>query len=91
MPKRYSIADARHNLAAIIHELEQTSPIELTRRGEPVAVLLSTDAYRGLLSSARFWEAYTSFRASLTAEELIDVAEIFTDLRERSPGREVAL
>jgi prevent-host-death family protein len=39
MPKTYSIAEARHNLAAIVHEAERQSPVALTRRGEPVAVL----------------------------------------------------
>ena len=38
---KYTIAEARHNLAAIVHELEDKEQIELTRRGEPVAVLLS--------------------------------------------------
>jgi prevent-host-death family protein len=92
MPKRYSIAEARHNLAAIIHELEQAAPIELTRRGEPVAVLLSTDIYRRLLApTAGFWAAYLGFRASLATEDLADLAEPFADLRDRSPGREVSL
>jgi prevent-host-death family protein len=92
MVKRYSIAEARHNLAAIIHELEQAAPIELTRRGEPVAVLLSADTYQRLLvPAAGFWAAYAGFRASLTAEDLADPAEPFADLRDRSPGREAPL
>jgi hypothetical protein len=41
MPKRYSIAQARHDPAAIVHELEQQSTIELTRRGEPVTVCMT--------------------------------------------------
>ncbi|MEW6569314.1 MAG: type II toxin-antitoxin system prevent-host-death family antitoxin, partial [Chloroflexota bacterium] len=41
MTKRYSIAEARQNLAAVVHELERRARIELTRRGKPVAVMLS--------------------------------------------------
>jgi antitoxin Phd len=48
MPKTYSIAEARHNLAAIVHEAERQSPVALTRRGEPVAVLLSIQEYQPL-------------------------------------------
>ncbi len=53
MSKRYTIAEARHNLAAIVHELERRAHIELTRRGEPVAVLLSMREYRRLAGDAR--------------------------------------
>lgn len=90
MHKRYSIAEARHNLAAIVHELADETSIELTRRGEPVAVLLSIDTYRRLLPSTEgFWEAYSAFRASVENDDFTDVSEVFTDVRDRSPGREV--
>ena len=91
MPRRYSIAEARHNLAAIVHEVASTTAIELTRRGEPVAVLLSIDTYRRLLPHAEgFWDAYRTFRSSVTDNDLADAPELFTDLRDRSPGRETA-
>jgi prevent-host-death family protein len=94
MPKRYSIAQARQNFAAIVHELEAQPLIELTRRGEPVAVLLGIAAYRRLQpATADFWSAYEAFRASLSAEDLADPdqADPCTNLRDRSPGREVDL
>jgi prevent-host-death family protein len=91
MPKRYSIAEARHDLAAIVHTLEQEPTIELTRRGEPVAVLLSLDEYRRLVARQRdFWSAYAAFRAQFDLEEG-DTAEPLRDLRDQSPGREPAL
>jgi prevent-host-death family protein len=89
--KRYSIAEARHNLAAIVHQLEHDSPVELTRRGEPVAVLLSTETYRRLLPTTGFWEAYTDFRTNLSADDLVGAPDLFADLRDRSPGREAVL
>ncbi|HKZ84276.1 MAG TPA: type II toxin-antitoxin system prevent-host-death family antitoxin [Anaerolineae bacterium] len=65
MAKRYSIAEARHNLAALVHKLECTTLIELTRRGEPVAVLLSIREYQRLVIEKRgFWQAYESFRST---------------------------
>lgn len=45
MPKSFSIAKARHDLAALVQQLEHQSRIELTRRGKPVAVLLSLGDY----------------------------------------------
>lgn len=92
MPSRYSIADARHNLAAIVHELEHEPVIELTRRGEPVAILLSLGAYRRLCREpGAFWEAYTAFRSLFNVEQLEGITEQFGDVRDPSPGREVNL
>lgn len=92
MSKRYSIAEARHNLAAIVHELDAASPVELTRRGEPVAVLLSTAAYQRLLPAAgRFWAAYSAFRTDVSPDELAEPDDPFADVRDRSTGREVVL
>jgi prevent-host-death family protein len=90
MSKRYSIAEARHNLAAIVHEAERESPVELTRRGEPVAVLLSLQAYQRLLSKeTHFWDAYTTFRSSIDLAQLNIEPSLFEGVRDRSPGREM--
>jgi prevent-host-death family protein len=90
MSKRYSIAEARHNLAAIVHEAERQSPVELTRRGEPVAVLLSVQEYQRLLSKkTRFWDAYTAFRESTELAKLDIEPSIFEGIRDSSPGREM--
>lgn len=92
MSKRYSIAEARHNLAAIVHELDAASPVELTRRGEPVAVLLSTAAYQRLLTTpASFWAAYSAFRTDVSPDELAGQDDPFDDVRDSSTGRQVAL
>jgi antitoxin Phd len=92
MPKTYSIAEARHNLAAIVHEAERQSPVALTRRGEPVAFLLSVQEYQRLLGKeTRFWDAYTSFRNSVDLTQLDIEPRTFHDLRDSTPGREVDL
>jgi prevent-host-death family protein len=92
MSHKYSIAEARHNLAALVHELERKDHIELTRRGEPVAVLLSMRAYQRLASpKADFWDAYQSFRRSHSLEQLNIESDVFEDVRDRSAGRDVNL
>jgi prevent-host-death family protein len=90
MSQTYSIAEARHNLAALVHELEKKERIELTRRGQPVAVLLSMRAYRRLVTpQADFWEVYQAFRRAFHLSKLDIQPEVFDQVRDRSAGREV--
>jgi prevent-host-death family protein len=93
MVKQYSIASARDQLARVVHEAEAGSPIELTRRGRPVAVILALGEYEQLKSSPRtFREAFDAFRSRVDLKGLaIDPAEIWGVARDRSPGREVRL
>jgi antitoxin Phd len=92
MARRYSIAEARQQFAAIVHELEQEPLIELTRRGKSVAVLLSLDAFQRMIPPANsFWDAYTAFCTSVLASDLDDTSDLFHDVRDRSVGREVSL
>jgi prevent-host-death family protein len=90
MAKQYSIAEARHNLASIVYELDNKERIELTRRGAPVAVLLSIKEYRRLsLKRTDFWNAFTAFRDSVALKELKIEPEVLFGARDRSGGREV--
>jgi prevent-host-death family protein len=90
MSKQYSIAAARHDLAAIVHEAETSGPIQFTRRGKNVAVLLAQADYEQLLTNKiDLREAYQQFRASADFEALGIEPAIF-DVRDRSPGREVS-
>jgi len=91
MSRRYSIAEARNNLAAIVHDLERKPCVELTRRGEPVAVLLSMPEYQRLLShKTGFWEAYVTFRNAVDLAQLKIEPGVFEGLRDASPGRELS-
>ncbi len=90
MSRRYSIAEARHDLAALVHELESSDLIELTRRGEPVAVMLSLREYRRLAAGRdKFWDAYRAFCETVDLSRLDIEPEIFE--RDPSPGREARL
>jgi prevent-host-death family protein len=92
MARSYSIAEARHNLAALVHELETKDHIELTRRGEPVAVLLSLRAYERLTApKGNFWEAYEAFRRKHDLASLNIGPEVFEVARDRTVGRPMSL
>jgi prevent-host-death family protein len=88
--KQCSIAQARDHLPGLVRDVERGSTVELTRRGKPVAVLLSVRDYRRLSgSSTSFWEAFDEFRRSTNLEGLGIERSAFEGLRDPSPGREI--
>ena len=90
--KTYSVAEARQNFARLIRSAERGKAIEITRRGEPVAVLLSAAEYLALTGERPlFVEALAGVRERLEVESLGIDDEDFEGLRDESPGREVAL
>lgn len=67
--RQTSIAGARDQLASLVHEVEEGAPVEITRRGRPVAVLLSYHEYQRLLGDGpSFWDAMMAWRASTQSE-----------------------
>jgi prevent-host-death family protein len=92
MTRRYSIAEARANLAGIVDEAERGSQIEITRRGEPVAVVISPrelDRLRG--GRATFAQAYQAFLEKHSLGDLGVDDDFAAALRSRAPGRKVSL
>ncbi|MBI4616063.1 MAG: type II toxin-antitoxin system Phd/YefM family antitoxin [Planctomycetes bacterium] len=90
MSRSYSIAEARGNLAAILAEVECGGAVGITRRGKPVAVVLSAAAYERMSRSGlAFGEAYRAWRERHDPEDLDLGREFFASLRDRSMGREV--
>jgi prevent-host-death family protein len=88
--KEYSIAEARDQFTAIVRDLETRPSIRLTRRGKPVAVLLSIEEYERLAAGrTRFWENYQAFLAANDLDQLDIEPATFEGLRDLSPGREV--
>ena len=89
---KVSVAEARQNFARLIKRAEQGRAIEITRRGESVAVLLSASEYLTLTGDRpSFVEATRRVRDRLDVESLGIGDEEFEGLRDESPGREVAL
>jgi prevent-host-death family protein len=92
MPKSYSIAEARSDLSGLIHDVERGEPVNITRRGKPVAVLLSLQEYERMAPSRpSFAEAYEAWKSSVDFSEIAVEPDHFAGLRDRSPGREVKL
>ena len=90
MQKQISIAEAKNKLPSIIHEVEKGPPVELTRRGKPVAVLLSINEFKRLnISNPGFWDSLMSFRKMMNSEQLAISDQDFENLRDPSCGREV--
>lgn len=89
--RRYSIAEARNGLPRLVHAVETGPPVELTRRGQAVAVLISLREFEKLSGKQPdLWAAIETFRAETDLEEL-DIDSLLDDVRDRSPGREPEL
>jgi antitoxin Phd len=92
MNKRYSIAEARDHFPSIVHDAERGTPIELTRRGKPVAVLISVEDYHRLSpAKPSFQEAYQRLRDRPEFRGVDVEPEVFEGIRDPSPGRPVDL
>ena len=83
MPERYSIAEARRNLPRLVHEAERGKAVELTRRGEPVAMIISHRRFEQLASRhAGFTEAYRTFAERVDLVNLdLDPGQLFSGVR----------
>ncbi|MBK6315100.1 MAG: type II toxin-antitoxin system Phd/YefM family antitoxin [Blastocatellia bacterium] len=87
MAHTYSIAEARDNLAKIVRESE-SGPVELTRRGRPVAVLVSLDEFERLQGRGEnFWQRLVAFRRLADMERFGIDENVFDGVRDRDAGR----
>ena len=88
---QYSIAQARDRFTQLVHQVEEGNTVEVTRRGQRVAVILSAEAYDRLLQPKQgFGEAVLAWRKKYDVENWnddIDIDEVF-NIRDKSPGRE---
>jgi prevent-host-death family protein len=93
MSDRHSISDARSNLPRLVREAECGKAVELTRRGEAVAVLVGRRQYERLTGrQPSFFDAYEEFLRSVDlAEFAFDPDELFAGTRDDTRGRGVRL
>jgi prevent-host-death family protein len=93
MAPRQSIADARKSLPALVRQAESGKAVELTRRGEPVAVLIGHRQFTRLTATRRgFSQAYQEFLENVDLKTLaVDPEEVFARVRDESRGRDVEL
>ena len=91
MSERYSIADARTSLAAIVDKAEAGRNVELTRRGRAVAVVISLREFERLRGGRRpFAKAYRAFLEKYGPSEL-GLDGDFPPARDKDAGRKVRL
>lgn len=89
--KQVSISEAREHLPSLVRDAERGLTVTLTRRGEPVAVMISTARYRDhTKGSIPFSQALRDFRNAFDLDEL-DIESIYEGVRDRSEGRVVPL
>jgi prevent-host-death family protein len=92
MAHRYSIAEARTSLPAIVDQAEAGLTVELTRRGKPVAVVVSLREFeRSRTDRPRFGEAYRNFLNKHALKDIGLEPHFVTSLRDRDLGRKVSL
>jgi len=86
-----SIAEARNRFTSLVRRVEKELAVELTRRGKPVAVILSVEEYQRLMAQENgFWDAYQSYQEKIDLLALdIEPDELFE--RDQTDGREVNL
>ncbi|MCL4266837.1 MAG: type II toxin-antitoxin system prevent-host-death family antitoxin [Anaerolineae bacterium] len=90
--KQISIVEARDHFTELVREVEENSGVQLTRRGKPVAVILSITEFNRLQKSeSSFWDSYLTFRQQFDLIELAIEPETFADVRDRAVGRDVTL
>ena len=88
----YSVSEAKASFSQLIRKAEAGQEVRVTRRGLPVAVLLSAQKYDELKAGRpSFTERYQAFRQEFELDAVeLDPDEIFAGVRDRSPGREFA-
>ncbi len=90
MMPTYSVAEARNRFAEIVHDLKNVSKVEVTRRGRPVAILISIEEFEMLRAgNVGFTSAYEAFRSKFDLTNAKIEPEVFEDLRDPSQGREM--
>lgn len=88
-----SIADAKNHLPRIVQEAERGEVVHITRRGKPVAVLLSDREYARLTEARRgFVDFAAEWRKNMLARGIEFPRDSdFAELRDNTAGREAAL
>lgn len=89
---KFSIAEAKNKLPAIVHAVDHGPPAILTRRGTPVAVVISMGQYELMTQhKTDFWSAFVQFSRSSQGDEVEFTHDDFDNLRDKSTGRDVNL
>ena len=85
------VARARNELTRLVHEAEEGEVVRITRRGNPVAALVSSDACEGLEArdtKRDVWRAIEDWRTQASFDWPELTHEEVNDRRDQHPGRE---
>ena len=92
MSRRYSIAEARAHLPNLVDQAESGVEVELTRRGQPVAVLVSHGEFERLRGKrSHFGDAYRKFLQKHSLNEMGIEDDVAASTRDKATGRKVSL
>jgi prevent-host-death family protein len=82
----FSIAEAKAQFAQLVNEAEAGQAVRITRRGVPVAVVLSDQEYQRLQAPKGGWVAFShAWRQTMADEGLALMSDAELDhLRDRS-------
>jgi len=86
-----SVADLKNNLPKLLHRVEKGVAVHITRRGKPVAVLMSEVEYERLTAHRQnkdFWEQIVAMRSDPDFEPVDLTPDEVDSWRDRNPGRE---
>lgn len=90
MSTSYSIVEARNNFATLVRDAETTKlPINVTRRGESVAVILAKDEYERLVQSApqqTLYDAIMAWREKWDIDNSEAENDDWWDVRDKTPA-----
>lgn len=76
----------------MVDQVEAGVEVELTRRGRPVAVLISRQEFDRLRGKRlHFGETYRTFLEKYSLNEIGVAADFFASTRDKSTGRKVSL
>ena len=89
MARSFSVAEARNHLAQLVHDVEVGEPIQITRRGEPVAVIIDMASWRRMTHTKP--DLVACLETYWTSLEDFDPGPIFDAVRDRAPGPDVNL
>jgi len=90
--REFTIAEAKNRLSEVVKLAEDQGAVELTRRGRPVAVLVSSREFRRLSSPpVRPFAFLARLRTEYDAEHTGLEPGDLDGLRDQDPGRAVRL
>lgn len=90
MGRALTLAEAQADLAQVVERAAQGETVELVRDGQVIALLVPAPPRAAETARPGLAAFIAEFRATHDLAAL-DTDAVFTDLRERSPGREVEL